>query len=41
LADLETQWAQHKKELEGDVKKSIDDYNTLYKSKNFPAIVIL
>ncbi len=24
LADLETQWAQYKKELDGDVKKSIE-----------------
>jgi photosystem II stability/assembly factor-like uncharacterized protein len=40
LTDLETQWAEYKKQLNEDVKKSIDNYNTLFKSKNLPAVVI-
>ena len=37
LADLDAQWAKNKGEL-GEIKKSIDAYNALYKNGNFPAI---
>lgn len=40
LADLESQWYNYKKTLNEDVKKKIDEYNTLFKSKNLPALVI-
>jgi hypothetical protein len=40
LIDLEMQWAQYRKQLNEDVKKSIDNYNSLFKSKNLPAVVI-
>jgi hypothetical protein len=38
--DLEAQWRKHRKFLNEDLKKQVDDYNTLFKSKNLPALVI-
>ena len=40
LNDVEAQWGNYKKVLNEDVKKRIDDYNTLFKSKNLPALVM-
>ncbi len=40
LADLEAQWAKHRNVLNEDLKKKIDEYNVLFKSKNLPALVL-
>jgi len=40
LNDLETEWVKYRKVLNEDVKKKIDDYNALFKSKNLPALVM-
>jgi photosystem II stability/assembly factor-like uncharacterized protein len=40
LADLEAQWQKYKQLLNEDVKKKIDEYNTLFKSKNMAALII-
>ncbi len=40
LADLETEWHKYKKNLNEDVKKKIEEYNTMFKNKNMPALVI-
>ena len=40
LADLETQWNNYRRILNEDIRKKIDEYNALFKSKNLPALVI-
>lgn len=40
LTDLDVQWGKYKKVLNEDLKKRITEYNTLFKSKNLPALVI-
>ena len=39
LADLQAEWTTHKKNLES-IKKAILDYNQLYKSQQFDAIIL-
>jgi len=38
LADLEKEWSGYKTYYENDLKKAIDNYNQLYRTKNLPAI---
>ncbi len=38
LKDLEKEWVAHKSYYENDLKKGIENYNLLFKSKNIPAI---
>lgn len=39
LADLEAKWSLLDKAYEQEIKKAVNDYNTLFKEKNIPAIV--
>jgi len=39
LADLESKWNLLNTAYEQELKKAINDYNTLFKNKNIPAIV--
>ncbi len=38
--DLEAEWVKYRKVLNEDVKKKIDNYNALFKTKNLPALVM-
>ncbi len=40
LADLEKEWAGYKAIYENDLKKEVDDYNNLFKTKKLPAIEV-
>jgi predicted RNA-binding protein YlxR (DUF448 family) len=39
LADLEKEWAGYKAVYENELKKGVEEYNSLFKSKNLPAIM--
>ena len=39
LADLEKDWSGYKTVYENELKKAVEDYNNLFKSKNLPAII--
>lgn len=39
LTDLEKEWNTHKAVYENDLKKTVEDYNTMFKNKNLPAII--
>ena len=38
-ADLDKEWQQYKKVYDTDLRKAIDNYSTLFKNKNLPAII--
>lgn len=40
LVDLETQWQTYKQQYDGDLKKSIAEYNQKYQKENIPAVMI-
>lgn len=39
LTDLEKEWTGYKTVYENELKKSVEEYNNLFKSKNLPAII--
>jgi hypothetical protein len=39
FADVQTEWAKHKRTMQEIVTKDITDYNKLFKDKNLPALI--
>jgi photosystem II stability/assembly factor-like uncharacterized protein len=39
FADVQTEWAKHKRTMQEIVAKDITDYNKLFKDKNLPALI--
>ncbi len=39
FADVQTEWAKHKRTMQEIVTKDITDYNKLFKDKNLPAVI--
>jgi hypothetical protein len=39
LADLEKEWNTYKAVYDNELKKAVEDYNSLFKQKNLPAII--